>query len=234
MDASDKTPVLPISSFTDADWTKERKEIARWLADRAPSLLEGYKSAVILLYLHGLEARVHLICHLVRDFYFYLPAALGVASSPRPGEVFPSLVLKLRNLWEDNPPIQLDESEPQRVGLQMSSTMHSHLKKMVQKSKDYDNSKTIGARFAAALYQSQDRQSDDFIDPWIIESFESGHKFFISKAHLVDHIDNIPSDDGLIEHFQSFEKSFHSMIGPYFSGKEELDEILQDTNAVTD
>ena len=47
-------------------------------------------------------------------------------------------------------------------------------------------------------------------------------------------IDKVPNDDGLIAHFESFERAFHSLVGPYFSGKEELDAILHDTNTPAD
>jgi len=234
MEENDGKPVQPASSFTEADWTQERAEIARWLADRAPSFVEGYTGAVSLLYMPNFPARIHLICHLVRDFYRELPAALGASSSPRPGEVFPGMAQKLKKFWKANPPKQITEIEPGYLNLQMTATMHSHLEKIVQKSIDFENPTTIGTRFAKVLYQSLDRQKEDFIPSWIFKAFDTEYDFFVARAHLAKHKDKMPNDEGLIEHFQSFEKSFHSLIGPYFSGKEELDAILQDTNTVTD
>jgi len=51
---------------------------------------------------------------------------------------------------------------------------------------------------------------------------------------LARKIEKIPTDHRLVENFERFERAFHSLVGPYFTGKEELDEILQATNATTD
>lgn len=233
-------PTHPVSSFTVADWTQERAEIARWLSDYAPSFVDGYTSAVSLLYMPDFPARIHLICHLVRDFYRKLPRALdteNAGSASRPNEVFPNMVVKLRNIWDANPPEQITEAGPEGVSFKMTGNMHSHLKKIVKASNDFKETKktrTIGARFAKVLYQTLDRSKEDSISPWIIAAFDAEYNFFVGRAHLAEHEDKMPNDEGLIEHFRSFEKTFHSLIGPYYSGKEELDAILQDTNAVTD
>jgi len=57
--------------------TKQRRELVRWFDDRAPSFTEGYIAAVRLLHTPSFPARVHLVCHVVRDIYRYLPATLG-------------------------------------------------------------------------------------------------------------------------------------------------------------
>ncbi len=80
----------------------------------------------------------------------------------------------------------------------------------------------------------QDRHEDDFIQPWIIEAFDAEYNFFVRRAHLPASVDKVPSDDGLSEHFEAFERAFHSLVGPYFSGKDELDAILRDTNPAAD
>ena len=92
----------------------------------------------------------------------------------------------------------------------------------------------VGDRLAAALFRSEERRDDEFIPAFVSASFNREYKFFVNRAHLARTADKIPTDDGLEEHFQAFERSFHSLVCSYFTGKEELDEILRDTNTIAD
>lgn len=205
-----------------------------WLQDRAPSFVEGYIGAVSLLHDASFPGRVHFICHVVRDIYRRLPSALDIPSHPRPGEVFPGMVTTLVNEWTKYPP-------PEEVGHPSGDTCRSvshqvfrRLEKIVQKKREMLKQPTVGQQLAIALFRSQDRRDDDFIPRWVTERFDAEYDYFVKRAHLALSIDKAPNDDGLLTHFEAFERSFHSLVGLYFSGKEDLDAILQDTNAVTD
>lgn len=217
-----------------AYWTKQRRELVRWLDDRAPSFTDGYVAAVRLLHTPSFPARVHLVCHVVRDIYRYLPAALGVQLMPRPSEVFPDMVEKLAKLWDKYPPNSAGSSDGAGDDYTMNPRVYRYTERIVQKSVKIAGQPRVGGQFAIALYKSLDRRHDEYIHPWIIKSFDVEFKFFVSKAHLVKSLERVPTDDRLIEHFEAFERAFHSLVGPYFSGKEELDAILQDTNATAD
>ena len=125
--------------------------------------------------------------------------------------------------------------DPENVNVQMSSQLYSYLLEIVKKSNDFEKTKTsVGMQLAIVLYQSMDRKQEEFIPPRVIETFDAEYDFFVSRAHLAKSMDKVPSEDGLAARFQSFEKTFHALVGPYFSGKEELDEVLQDTNTAAD
>ncbi len=211
-------------------WTTQRRELVQWLDDRAPSFTEGYVGAVRLLHTPTFSARVHLICHVVRDIYRHLPAALGAKSLPRPAEVFPSMVKSLAEKWEKFSPNETAKSERIGSDVVVSAQVHSCVVKLVEKSKELADQPTVGKQLAIALFRSLDRRDDEFIHPWIIKSFDDEYNFFVRRAHLARSWDRVPTDDGLTDHFEAFERAFHSLVGPYFSGKEELDAILQDTN----
>lgn len=215
-------------------WTKQRRELVRWFDDRAPSFTEGYVGAVRLLHTPSFPARVHLICHVVRDIYFYLPATLGLNSLSRPAEVFPDMVKTLAEKWNKFPPTENERSGGIGSDVAVSPQVHRCLVKLVETSRELTDQPKEGERLAIALFRSLDRRDDEFIHPWIIMSFHDEYKFFVRRAHLAKSLDRVPTDDGLIEHFEAFERAFHSLVGPYFSGKEELDAILQDTNAAAD
>jgi len=106
-------------------WTKQRRELVQWLDDRAPSFTEGYVGAVRLLHTSSFPARVHLICHVVRDIYRHLPAALGAQSMPRPGEVFPSMVKTLAEQWHKFPPKESEGFERIGSDIVVSAQVHS-------------------------------------------------------------------------------------------------------------
>jgi hypothetical protein len=144
------------------------------------------------------------------------------------------MVQSLAERWEKFPPNETVQSESASLDVVVSPQVHRCVVKLVEKSRELTDQPTVGKQLAIALFRSLDRRDDEFIQPWIIKAFDSEYNFFVRRAHLARSLDRIPTDDGLIEHFEAFERAFHSLVGPYFSGKEELDAILQDTNTTTD
>jgi hypothetical protein len=212
-------------------WTQQRHELLEWFKDRAPRMAEAYQAAVRLVFSPGFPARVLLVCHIVRDIYTTLPTALGEKSKSRPAEVFPKKVKKLATTWN---------SFPGRLGVAndgenfaVSKQVYDQIVDIVEKSNSMTK-ETFGERLARALFRSVDRPDTDYIPKWVIETFDEEYKFFVNRAHLAGQIDRLPTDDGLIQRFEEFERSFHSLVGPYFSGKEELDAILRETNKSPD
>lgn len=216
-------------------WNSQRRELVNWFKDRAPSFVAGYLAAIRLLYMPSFPARVHLVCHVVRDIYRFLPAVLGGRVSPRPAEVFPGMVKQLVHLWEAS--LVSEGKRFERIGSHVAvhANVHNYVAKIVEKSKKMARDQsTIGKSLAVALFNSSDSRDDRFIAPWIIKSFDDEYDFFVTRAHLAQREEQMPTDDGLVAHFEAFERAFHSMVGSYFTGKEELDAILQDTNDAAD
>lgn len=211
-------------------WTRQRRELLSWITDRAPSFAEGYIAAVTLLHKPTFPARIHLICHIVREFYTILPSVLGIESPTKPNEVV-QLAKNLIEKWDRFSSIHYTSPDVSSSP-QVSLTVYSSVSELVERARRLSNQPSVGARLARALFRSVDRGGgeDDFIHPRVIQNFHNDYLFFVSKAHLVMHIEKVPTDEGLIEKFESFERSFHALVGPYFSGKDELDVILQDTN----
>ena len=215
-------------------WTQQRRELVQWFADRAPSFTEGYVSAVRLLHTPSFPARVHFVCHVVRDVYRYLPEALGAKPRLTPGNAYEGAMGRLARHFKPSPLSETDGGNGVAPDVVVSPQVYRCVAELVQAHKGLRQQPRIGEDLAVTLFRSLDRRANDFLPPWIMDSFHAEYKFFVSRAHLARSSDNIPSDDGLAEHFRAFERAFHSLVGPYFSGKEELDAILQDTNATTD
>lgn len=226
----DSRPADPYSSI----WTKQRQELRQWLDDNAPSFTSGYVAAVKLIHDELFPARVHLICHLIRDIYRFLPGTLGYANTSRFGDAYESMIKNLVAAWEDHPTPQVADSEWRADSVAVHTRVHKVLLAIVEKSKQHENQPSVGAQLAIALHRSVKRREGEDLPDWIKNSFHKEYRFFVARAHLAQKVDKIPTTGGLLEHFESFERSFHSLIGNYFTGKEELDDILRDTNAPTD
>ncbi len=229
-----RQPVVSASIGDNAFWTRQRRELIRWMEDRAPSFVQGYIGAVLLLHMPSFPARVHFICHVVRDIYWKLPTIVGAKSKQRPPEVFPNMVKELAERWRKFPaPGPIVAGKPNSE-FTVSAQVYRYIEEIVRKSVEIQDQPSVGKQLAIALFRSLDRRDEELIQPWIIGSFDAEYDFFVKRAHLSHSVDKIPNEDGLIEHFEGFERAFHSLVGPYFTGKEELDAILQDTNQAAD
>jgi hypothetical protein len=215
-------------------WTPLRRELIQWFKDRAPAFVEGYRAAVFLLYNAWFPGRVRFICHAIRDIYRFLPGSLDATPHTRGGDVLPGMVKELARAWKDFPRSELSGSNEVRTDFAVSPQVYSHLQKLVEKSKEITKV-SIGEQLAISLFRSLDRQSDQFLEPWIHRSFQEEHDFFVARAHFSKNADKKAcTEEDLLAHFEAFERAFHSLVGPYFRGKEELDALLQDTNEVSD
>ena len=211
-------------------WTRQRRELIRWFNERAPSFSEAYKAAVVLVHKPDFPARIHLICHAIRDIYASLPAALGETRTPRPSEVYPAMVKTLADRWKQFPPTDSKSEHKKSSDQIVSLQVYRSALNLVNKCDQLQNQASIGEQLAGALFAAVERKKDAYIDRWIIDAFNTEYKFFVNRAHLAVQLGKVPTEDGLMEHFQSFERAFHSMLGPYFGGVEELDAILRETN----
>jgi len=213
-------------------WTSLRRELKQWFSERAPGFADGYVAAVHLVHEGQFPAKVHLVCHLVRDIYRHLPSALGDKAKKSSGrEVYPALAAKLRDSWETNPiQDQSLESDSDRL---VSAQVYAAAEDLVRRSRDLGEQDSVGTRLTKALFGAVDRPLGTMPVPgWVFQAFNAEYDFFVERAHLRASIDQL--EDGLQQHFEDFERAFHSMVGPYFRGKEDLDAILEETNEKTD
>jgi len=212
-------------------WTQVRRELHDWFTEQVPSLSEGYVAAVELVHRIHFPARVTLVCHLVRDVYVRVPKALGSKEKKiRPMEVYPQLVTNLRDAWDDESTLaaQVRPDGNRLIG----PRAYAAAEKLVQRSRELKKQPSYGTRLARSLVKAMDRPEGMSPPGWTFAAFDEEYDFFIERAHL--NLKGAPSDEGLLEHFEAFERAFHSMVGSYFSGKEELDAILGATNRAND
>ena len=149
-------------------------------------------------------------------------------------DVLPRMADALVEAYGNFPASQSSSLDALESDVAVSPQVYERLCELVEKSRAMEGRVRVGDRLAAALFRSEERRDDEFIPAFVSASFNREYKFFVNRAHLARTADKIPTDDGLEEHFQAFERSFHSLVCSYFTGKEELDEILRDTNTIAD
>jgi hypothetical protein len=212
-------------------WTPLRLELLQWFRERVPGFAEGYEAAARLVHEPTFPARVNLVCHLVRDIYRDLPRALRDTSEKNRGvDVYPALVAKLRDVWDANPAVE--DAVSIDVGRLVSAQAYNAAERLVEASRTVKEQASVGTRLARALFRAVERPEGMPIPGWIFSAFDEEYDFFVGRAHLRP--TGMPAGDGLLVHFESFERAFHSIVGPYFKGKEELDAILAETNRRAD
>lgn len=207
-------------------WTQLRQELAQWFEERAPSFAEAYIAAVHLIHTPEFPARMNLICHIVRDIYSLLPAEMGEISIRRRRDILPDKVGKLSSIWKQNPPNVPSNLKEINFDVTVNSRIFKYLVELIEIDNELKYPPKIGHQLAIALYRSRDLREDNPISPWILGQFHREYKFFVERSH----INSTKSDDNLVKHFEAFERAFHSLIGSYFTGKDDLDAILQKTN----
>ena len=196
-------------------------------------MLEGYVAAVTLLHQQSFPARVHLICHVVRDIYTHLPGVLGdPVVRVRPNDVYPGLVTELREESEKLLPRE-DNLGPDD-GIPVSRSFFRTTEKLVAWNVKLEKQPRTGTHLCRALYRATDRPISDGALGKTYQQFETEYRYFVKRAHLVKAVDKAHSDHDLVKHFESFELGISSIVGSYFKHKDVLDAILQETNRRTD
>lgn len=238
-----------MSTFPDAErpkecqatiWTPIRRELLAWFRREAPSLAPAYEGALRLLHMPGFPGKIHFVSHIVRDIYKMLPEILdGSIKRVSPGEVYPTLIKNVERHWPRRHVsfVDLDDtSEVTRTeeqGIAISRLAYKHIVQLLEKLNEIEKQPSTGQHLARVLHRVNPGE-DGTIPGRLIAMFDVERRWFVKRAHLVSRPDKLPLDDGLLEHFEAFERALFSFVGHYFSGTRELDEILCEANETTD
>lgn len=219
-----------------AIWISKRRDLLDWFRREAPSLASAYEAAVLLIDMPAFPARVHLVCHVVRDIYSKLPEILdGEFRRTNAGEVYRSSVDEVEAHWKsssrsllqpDGSPASALKTADKVVVLAAAAKSVDNLLEKHRALKDQPRSAEVLVR---ALYR---RFAESGLNPpaRLAQAFEDERRWFMQRAHLVIDTTKVPTDVGLVKHFTSFERALYSLVGQYFSGKKEIDAIIEQAN----
>ncbi|MCH8969370.1 MAG: hypothetical protein IIA66_09670 [Planctomycetes bacterium] len=223
------------------EWTPRRRELLKWFLSEARSLAPAYKAAVQLLNIPTFPAREHLIGHLMRDIYDKLPSILNRAYTWRPhGGAIACHIDKVQSEWKtvDKPFAASNGLQPQQIqttdraeipwaaaqAIERLLEIHRELK---------NNQRPPSEELARVLYARYDEAG---LDPphRLVKQFKRERNWFMERAHLPNEEEKRHGDEGLEEHFASFEGALYSLVGSCFQGQKEIDDFLARANRRTD
>jgi hypothetical protein len=231
----DSAPPHMSGSEAPVAWRKHQQHLLEWFRREAPSLAEPYQAAVTLMSQPTFPARVHLICHIVRDIYTKLPEALDGTHRRREANEVAAAIDKVAQVWEPYTRESFVDAGGQQAApgtselVSVSPIAVRRIAELIEVRRAIKDQATSAEVLARALYQRFVEAG--FTPPErLISIFETERRWFTSRAHLVRESAKVPTDDGLSEHFESFERTLHSLVAPHFTVQQELDDILQQAN----
>lgn len=216
-------------------WRRHQTQLLEWFQCDAPSLADPYRASVTLMSDRTFPARVHLICHIVRDIYSKLPEALDGSYRRREANEVSNAIDNMAPHWEPyrrEPFHEANGPEPaagKGNGVLVSSIAVRGVAELLSLRQAIKSQPTSAEVLARALFQ---RFVESGVAPpnRLIKTFVQERQWFTNRAHLVRDSDKLPSDEGLGEHFESFERTLHSLVAPHFTVQQELNDILQQAN----
>lgn len=220
----DRVPTAP------DHWTPQRQQLLAWFKKDAPTLATAYEASVDLAASPGVPARTHLICHLVRDIYRRLPEILGEGFQHRgPGE-YGSLVETVARHW----PTSIAEPPTNAGAIGDDSKLvppaaARAVDALVSRFRTLSQQRTSWQILARAIYRRYTEVGHSAPDR-LVETFRAQFDWFTARAHLVRDFADLKCDAELSAQFLAFERTLSSLVCGYFTGKEELDAILDRAN----
>ena len=216
-----------------SQWTPRRRELLQWFQKEAPSLASAYEAVIEILGMPRMPAKAHLVGHIVRDIYNKLPEILdGQYRRTNSGEVYKGYAEKIEKVWEtgtllgvgkDHTP---EPSLPELDKIAISVAAFQSVERLLNKHKELGQEPRSMEVLARALYRRFAEARLD-VPRRLVANFEEERIWFTNRAHLGRDLAKLPNEEGLAEHFASLESALYSLVGQYFTGKEEIDVILQ-------
>jgi hypothetical protein len=209
-------------------WKPLRRELLEWFTHDAPSLAPAYRGAVELLARPTFPGRVHFIAHSVRDIADRLVFVLDPQLASRRVQ-YEYHLDEIQKKWpspghlfrEGKAPSATDiVAIPHDVAQQVDTLVTEHRNRW-KRSDQYELLFRFLMRNATASPEVSQR---------LVRTFKDTRFWFMSRTHL--RRDAVPKVDEpeLQQKFEAFEHMLHSFVGGFFTGTEELDEILQQAN----
>ena len=204
----------------------KRDELRRWFRARAPSLSGAYEGAIRMLDDPEFPGRIHFIGHAIRDITNRLAFVLNTQLQGRRvqyedrmdaiAEEWPGLAL----LDADGDGANDHVPMPVAVARRIDSLVNDHRNRREQPS-NFD-----------LLFQhlASENPNRGPVNVRIVQEFKRVHNWFMDRTHLPRTEGQIVPEDELRQQFQRFEAMLYAFVGDFFTGRAELDNVLQQAN----
>ncbi|HJQ37184.1 MAG TPA: hypothetical protein VKB93_08600 [Thermoanaerobaculia bacterium] len=208
--------------------TAERRVIAKWLQERAPSLAELYDSALSLIFERPLPGSVRLVSHCVREIASGLARSVPSSGSSR---IAYAQVKRIAAAWPvidsqllrpDAPDVPPEMVIPREAYVAVDALIRAHAG-----ARNFEE--TLQLMFAA-----ENRSATPLIRP-AVQRFKQVYDWFQQRAHDRGDIDAaLCTDQDLRSNFEAFENGLYTLAGEWIDVQEKVDELLEEANRRTD
>lgn len=208
-------------------WTPRRCELRDWLRANAPSVAPAFEGAVEILGQADLPGRIHFIGHAVRDIADRLVFALDpeldgqrIPYEDHLDRIVPDWPPVTEAYEASDRPAPDEISVPYAVAREVDDLVRSHR----------DRRKRPSQYELLFEWLSKQDPSQATVSPRIVNTFKKTRAWFMRRTHVPAKPPRPYDEKELHRQFESFESTLHSFVGSFFTGTEELDEILRQAN----
>jgi len=212
-----------------------QQEILNWLKDMGPSLAELYEGAVKLLTDNSFPGRVRFIAHAVREIRNRLPEVVA-GKIVRPRQDYLEELKPIIKEWEATQVfgvVARDEESEQRLTHQQHSIPGKLLLMIEQFFKKHQDVSLTKKEKAKALLLELAPESggvEESLIP-VIDHWLDITEWFVERAHESPSVDIQVDENTLVEKFGSFEQALRALVGLFYSGLEEIEDIVKKANS---
>jgi len=219
-------------------WTRERQELYLWFERNAPSLGELYKGAVEMVFNEIFPGRVRFVSHAVREIRNRLPDVIAGPVSTNQVQYINRLD-DLSKIWKKEG-LSLDGSLPikvtnnEQIPLIKEVTIPVKIYKEIAKLiRDHEEARKKPYEEFRRLFQAVDprnKEAEATLRPRI-DNLLKNTEWFVARTHDRGKVDAEMDGNELKKNFEIFERALLAIIGSFYKTLEDLDEILEETNA---
>lgn len=205
-----------------------RCELLNWFREKAPPLADAYQGAVRLVDDSDFPGRIHFISHAVRDITDRLAFVIDPQLPARRVQYANELDL-IERMWPQfisvtEPSTKATSAEKLAIDYKVASLIESLVAAHRESRRRPSNSELL---FRALMRNEPTRVQ---VNQRLVADFKKLSKWFMALTHL--RADAAPTVDEpeLQLQFKKFETTLHCFVGNFFTGTNQLDEILQQAN----
>lgn len=226
--------------FSASCWTPGRRNLCKWLEDVAPPLAQLYESAVHLMFVERLPARLRLVAHAVREIRNSLPDYIAPLKAAQvPGRVDDNHLSNLCDRWERDS-LPLDGSLPEPVfaegqsqgdkAVRISRGLFLHVSKIVRRHRARRGIKNEAAGRLFRSIAPENESLGDAVRPVVVH-WEVVTDWFMRHTHDPRERLEEPTEEQLIGQFEEFEQSLIAIVGPIVQTLGAIRDLVEEANS---
>jgi hypothetical protein len=211
-----------------AHWTQLRRELLNWFRANAAPLAEAYEGAIRLVDDGDFPGRIHFIAHAIRDISDRLVYVLDPQLDGNRVQ-YENEMDRIEKQWPQL--MSVGDTNDAVAGTEMLRIDHkvaSMIDSLVKAHRERRQRPSNYERLFRFLMRKEPLQPK--VNQRLVGDFKEMRNWFMGLTHVRDK--KVPQVDEpkLQAQFKTFEGMLHSFVGNFFTGVNELDEILRQAN----